>query len=165
MHTLLLLFCRSGSFKILFLFYLKINISNLFQKIKISCFWKIIKERFYLCKIDLALMISNLLIRVSPQISKAFHIRRNCFSTLVIAEHNNGKMNPVTSKILTAASNFQQEVWNFLKFLKLCFYLQTHLLITGNNLESVLKAYQTNFCEKCFQKIFVAEHAALEHKY
>lgn len=40
------------------------------------------------------------------------------FSTLVIAEHANGKMSPVTSKMLTAATKFEQEVIIFIYFFK-----------------------------------------------
>lgn len=61
-------------------------------------------------------MLSGLLKRGGS--SKIFSKNQGFFSTLVIAEHNNGKMNPVTSKMLTAATNFQQEVLKKSSFCK-----------------------------------------------
>lgn len=77
-------------------------------------------------------------------------LSKRLFSTLVIAEHKGLKLNSVTSKILSAAVQLNQE---------------THVLLIGHKLDSVLKECQENFCSKCFQKIYVADHNLLEHKY
>ncbi len=75
---------------------------------------------------------------------------RRLFSTLVLAEHNGGKLNPITSKLISAATKLGKE---------------TNILFLGHKMESAIKECQNSFCPKCFQKIIVGDHPLLENKF
>ncbi|EGR32056.1 hypothetical protein IMG5_097680 [Ichthyophthirius multifiliis] len=79
---------------------------------------------------------------------KLFKQTSNSFSTLFIAEHNGQRLTKSSYKILSAAKKLQEE---------------THILITGHNLNQVIKNIQETISSDYLNRIIVADHESLKH--